>query len=84
MQSYVLAMDQAALQVLAQEGQVMQCHFDRWDAVYFGELGSSLAILNAGYNIDSFLVRWGIYLLFHCCSFFAEHLKMFSQVLHHA
>ena len=56
-QSYVMAMDQNALQVLALEGQVMQCHSDRWDAVYFGELGSSLAILNAGYNIDSFIVR---------------------------
>ena len=63
MQSYVLAMDQAALSVLVKEGQVMQCHFDRWDAVYFGELGSSLAILNAGYNIDSFVVRWEFYVL---------------------
>ena len=74
-QSYVLAMDQAALQVLAQEGQVMQCHSDRWDAVYFGELGASLAILNAGYNIDSLLVRWRIYLLFHYCSFSAEYIR---------
>ena len=56
-QSYVLAMDQDALQVLAREGQALQCHNDRWDAVFFGELGSSLAILNAGYNIDSFVVR---------------------------
>ena len=56
-------MDQVALQILAQEGQVMQCHRDRWDAVFFGELGSSLAILNAGYNIDSFVVRWDGYSL---------------------
>ena len=56
-QSYVLAMDQTAVKILAQEKQVMQCHRDRWDAVFFGELGSSMAILNAGFNIDSFVTR---------------------------
>ena len=57
-QSYAFAMEQAAISIFVQEGQVLQCHQDRWDAVFFGELGSSLAILNAGYNIDSFLVRY--------------------------
>ena len=57
MQSYVLAMDRQTIDIFEHEGQMMQCHQDRWDAVFFGELGSSLAVLNAGFNIDSFLTR---------------------------
>ena len=56
-QSYVLAMDQEALQILIKDNTVLNCYNDRWDAVYFGELGSSLAVLKAGKNIDSFLPK---------------------------
>lgn len=56
-QSYVLAMDQEALQILKKDSTVLKCYNDRWDAVYFGELGSSLAVLKAGKNIDSFLTK---------------------------
>ena len=56
-QSYVMAMDRKTIEILEKEGNVLQCHQNRWDAIYFGELGSSLAILRAGYNIDSLLSR---------------------------
>ena len=56
-QSYVLAMDQEALNILIKDGTVLNCYNDRWDAVYYGELGSSLAVLKAGKNIDSFLQK---------------------------
>lgn len=46
------------LKVLKDAGYVLRCHKNRFEAVYFGEIGASLAILNAGYNIDSFLVRY--------------------------
>ena len=56
-QSYVLAMDQEALQIMKQDNTVLNCYNDRWDAVYFGELGSSLAVLKADKNIDSLLAK---------------------------
>jgi hypothetical protein len=46
-----------AAQVMLQEGRVFSCHRDRWDAIWYGELGSSAAILNAGYNIGSLMIR---------------------------
>ncbi|KAL3146682.1 hypothetical protein ABBQ32_000910 [Trebouxia sp. C0010 RCD-2024] len=57
-QSYVLAMDQEALQIMKQDNTVLNCYNDRWDAVYFGELGSSLAVLKADKNIDSLLAKY--------------------------
>lgn len=57
-QSYVLAMDQEALQILKKDNTVLNCYNDRWDAVYFGELGSSLAVLKAGKNIDSLIPKY--------------------------
>lgn len=57
-QSYVLAMDQEALQILKKDNTVLNCYNDRWDAVYFGELGSSLAVLKADKNIDSLLTKF--------------------------
>ena len=69
-QSYVLAMDKEALQILEREGDVLQCHKDRWDAIFFGELGSSLAILKAGLSIDSFVIRYALHnLSLVSCSF---------------
>lgn len=56
-QSYALALDTETLAIFQQDGQVMKCQDDRWDAVYYGELGSSLAVLNAGFNIDSFMIK---------------------------
>lgn len=38
--------------------QVFKCHETRWDAVWYSELGSSMALQQAGFNIGSFLVRY--------------------------
>ena len=56
-QSYIMAMDREAIRIFMDEGHVLQCHQNRSEAIYYGELGSSLAILHAGYNIDSFQSR---------------------------
>ena len=57
-QSYVLAMDQEALQILINDNTVLNCYSDRWDAVYFCHLASSLGVLKVGKNIDSFLPKY--------------------------
>ncbi|GAX83294.1 hypothetical protein CEUSTIGMA_g10720.t1 [Chlamydomonas eustigma] len=31
---------------------------DRWDAIWYGEVGSTAAVLDAGYNIDSLMMRY--------------------------
>lgn len=31
---------------------------DRWNTIYYSELGSSAAILDAGYNIACLMVRY--------------------------
>jgi hypothetical protein len=49
---------QAGLAVLMKDPHVFACHRDRWDTIYYSELGSSLAILQAGYNIDCFMLRY--------------------------
>ena len=50
-------MDRQAIAIMEAEGRVFQCHRDRADAIFFGELGSSRAILEAGFNLGSFLAR---------------------------
>lgn len=57
-QSYVVATDMVGLQVLIDDGKVFQCHNDRWNTIYHSELGSSAAILKAGYNLDCFMTRY--------------------------
>lgn len=44
--------------MLLQDPYVFACHRDRWDTIYYSELGASLAILKAGYNIDSLMLRY--------------------------
>ena len=44
--------------MLRASGYVLECHRSRGHAVYFGEIGASLALLEAGYTIDSFLHRY--------------------------
>ena len=48
---------QAALDILRRDSEVLKCYNDRWDAIWYAELGSSAAVLNAGYNIASLLHR---------------------------
>lgn len=52
-----MAMDRETIEIFREEGQIFKCQKDRWDAIFYGELGSSLAILDQGFNIDSFLPR---------------------------
>lgn len=49
---------QVGLEVLMQDRHVFACQRDRWDTIFYSELGSSLAILNAGYNIDCLMLRY--------------------------
>jgi hypothetical protein len=57
-QSYVLATDQTGLAILQRGGQVFSCYDNLHDTIYFAELGSSLAVLEAGFNIDSLMLRY--------------------------
>ncbi len=49
---------QVGLEVLMQDPHVFACQRDRWDTIYYSELGSSLAMLKAGYNIDCLMLRY--------------------------
>lgn len=57
-QSYVLATDQVGLRAWLEEGTVFKCYSSMWDTIYYSELGSSLALLNRGYNIESLMLRY--------------------------
>lgn len=57
-QSYLLATDQVGLAVLKDNGHVFKCHTELLDAVWDAELGSSKAILTAGYNLDCLMLRY--------------------------
>ena len=59
-QSYVLATDQTGLAILQRGGQVFSCYDNLHDTIYFAELGSSLAVLEAGFNIDSLMLRYQV------------------------
>ena len=57
-QSYAMATDRIGLQVLMESPKIFACHAEIWDTMYHAEVGSSRAILKAGYNLDSLLVRY--------------------------
>lgn len=57
-QSYIVAMDQIGLELLKSDPRVLKCYHKLHDAIWYAELGSSAAVLNAGYNIDSLMVRY--------------------------
>jgi hypothetical protein len=44
--------------VLLGDPHVFTCHDSRWDAIYYAELGSSAALLAAGYNLGCLMVRY--------------------------
>ena len=69
-QSYLVATDQVGVNLLLEDQRVFQCYEDMWDTIYHSELGSSKVILDAGYNIDSLMVRsWSarVHLCTCCC-----------------
>lgn len=49
---------QVGLQLWKADGKVFTCYTSMWDVIFYGELGSSLAILKAGYNLESFMSRY--------------------------
>jgi hypothetical protein len=49
---------QVGLQLLISDRRVFACHKDRWDTIYYSELGSSKAILDGGYNIGCMMLRY--------------------------
>ena len=55
---HMYAVIQVGLRTLRDSGYVLRCHKDRFEAVYYGEIGASLAMFEAGYTIDSFLTRY--------------------------
>ena len=44
---------------------MLSCNSDRWDAIWHAEMGSSGAVMNAGYNIASLLHRCAFTSLLH-------------------
>lgn len=52
-QTWLFALDTKGLEVLVQDERALKCHIDRHDAIWDGEIGSSMAILQAGYNLGS-------------------------------
>ena len=43
---------------MRQDGHIFTCYSNMWDTIFYSELGSSLAVLKGGYNLDSFMVRY--------------------------
>ena len=48
----------AGIQLLIDDGNVFACHGTADETIYHSELGASNAILRAGYNLGSFMVRF--------------------------
>eukprot|EP01025_Chloroclados_australasicus_P047486 TRINITY_DN532_c0_g2_i1.p1 TRINITY_DN532_c0_g2~~TRINITY_DN532_c0_g2_i1.p1 ORF type:complete len:419 (-),score=10.73 TRINITY_DN532_c0_g2_i1:1857-3113(-) len=57
-QSFLLIMKFKTLEILLHDPYIFQCHTKLAAAIHYGEFGSSLAILNAGYNIASLQLRY--------------------------
>lgn len=57
-QSYVVVTDKIGLNAMWEEGSVFECYSNMWDVIYYAELGSTWAVLSAGYGIDSLMLRY--------------------------
>ena len=49
---------QVGLDVIHKNGSVLTCHSAPWEDEYYSQLGASRAILEAGYNLASFMLRY--------------------------
>ena len=49
---------QVGMRLWLKEGSIFKCYGSQWDSIYYSELGSSLAILRAGFNLDCFMMRY--------------------------
>ena len=56
-QSYAMVTDHAGLSTMFSAG-VFTCRNDRWRTIFYGELLSSRSILDAGYTINSLMMRY--------------------------
>ena len=56
-QSFAVATDAVGMELLVQDGKVFGCYDAFQETIYHSELGASAVILEAGYNLDSFMVR---------------------------
>ena len=56
-QSYAMVTDHVGLSTLFSAG-VFTCRNDRWRTIYYSELSSSRSILDAGFSIDTFMLRY--------------------------
>lgn len=54
-QTWLFAVDREGLRILETAKTPLQCHADRENAIIHGEIGASMAIVHAGYNIDCLL-----------------------------
>ena len=51
---------QVALDVLRRRQTVLKCYSNMAETVTYSEIGMSMAILEAGYNIDSLMLRYQV------------------------
>lgn len=49
---------QVGLKTLMDDGKVFECYESIHDTIFYSELGSSLAMLRAGFNIESLMMRY--------------------------
>ena len=56
-QSYAMITDHTGLSTMFSAG-VFTCRNDRWRTIFYGELLSSRSVLDAGYTIDSVMMRY--------------------------
>eukprot|EP00892_Ulva_mutabilis_P003130 jgi/Ulvmu1/12818/UM097_0047.1 len=57
-QSFAVATDAIGMELLVRDGKVFGCYDAFQETIYHSELGASAVILEAGYNLDSFMGRY--------------------------
>lgn len=57
-QSFAVATDQVGMKILIDDGNVFGCYTDFTETMYYSEVGLSAVIMKAGYNVDSFMLRY--------------------------
>lgn len=57
MQSHVWATDTQGASVLLSDPDIWNCYKSSIESLYYTEMGASLAVLRAGYNINCLMTR---------------------------
>ncbi|GMH41199.1 hypothetical protein BSKO_09109 [Bryopsis sp. KO-2023] len=57
-QSYLVATDRVGLEIIMASRKTLGCYDEIQEVIYWSELGVSHAILEAGFNIDSLMLRY--------------------------